>query len=104
MRRERVPRADETARSKRRIDAVAGFVAGPQLVAKRFDDVIGRDADVRGAFLDHLQHRMQHAIDRAQRPVLALVEAAQAVEMTEQLVGAVDEMNDHGRYYTDSVV
>jgi hypothetical protein len=31
----------------------------------------------------------------AERPILALVEAAKAVEVPEQLVSAVDEMNDH---------
>ena len=45
--------------------------------------------------LDHLQHRLQHADDGAERPVLALGEAAQAVEVAEQLVGAVDEVDDH---------
>ena len=53
-------------REQRRLDAVAGLVAGPEVVAKRLDDVIGRDADVRRALLDHLQHRLQHA-DHARR-------------------------------------
>jgi hypothetical protein len=47
---------DEIAQG--RLDAVAGFVAGPKLVAKRFDDVIGRDADVRAALLDQFQDRV----------------------------------------------
>ena len=57
--------------------------------------MIGRDADVRRAVLEHLQHRLQHADDGAERAVDAFVETPQAVEMTEQLVGAVDEVNDH---------
>ena len=32
-----------------RLDARAGLVAGPELVAERLDDVVGRDADVRRA-------------------------------------------------------
>src|SRR5687768_7931717 len=80
------------------LDAVTGFVAGPELVAKRFDHVIGGDADVGPALLDQLEHRVQDAVDRAEWTVLALVEAAQAVEVAEQLVSAIDEVNDHGRY------
>jgi hypothetical protein len=57
--------------------------------------VVGGDADVRRALLDHLEHRLQHADHRAERPVAALGEAAQAVEVAEQLVGAVDQMDDH---------
>ena len=83
-------------REQRRLDAGAGLVAGPEAVAKRLDDVIGRDADVRRSLLDHLQHRLQHADHGAEGPVLPLREAAQAVEVAEQLVGAVDEVNDHG--------
>ena len=77
------------------LDAVAGLVAGPEPVAERFDDVVGRDADVRRSRLDHLQHGIQHADHGAEGPILALGEAAQAVEVAEQLVRAVDEMNDH---------
>ena len=43
-----LPRADEIA-PQRRLDAVAGLVAMPEVVAERLDDVIGRDADVRRA-------------------------------------------------------
>jgi hypothetical protein len=42
---------------------------------------------------------VQYADHGAVRPVLALIEAAQAVEMAEQLVGAVQEMNDHDKGY-----
>ena len=82
-------------RKQRGLDAGRGLVAGPQVVAERLDDVIGRDADMRRALLDHLQHRLQHAAHGAERAVLALVEAAVAVEVAEQLVGAVDEVDDH---------
>src|SRR5207249_3073291 len=78
------------------VDALSGLVAGPELIAEGFDDVIGRHADVRGSPLDRLQHRPEHPGHGAERRVLALVEAAETVEVTEELVGAVDEMNDHG--------
>jgi hypothetical protein len=57
--------------------------------------VVGRDADVRRAVLDHLEQHVQHARDGAERRGLALLEAAAAVVMAEELVGAVDEVNDH---------
>src|SRR5437667_8780594 len=83
------------------VDALSGLVAGPELIAEGFDDVIGRHADVRGSPLDRLQHRSEHPGDGAERRVLALVEAAETVEVTEELVGAVDEMNDHGGMVID---
>jgi len=77
-------------RPKRGLDALAGLVARPEAIAERLDDVIGGDADVRGAALDHLQHRVQHAGHGAVGFVFALVEPPQAIEVTEQLVRAVD--------------
>jgi hypothetical protein len=47
------------------------------------------------AVLDHLENGLKNADDRAISAVLAFVEPAQAVEMTEELVGTVDEVNDH---------
>ena len=80
-------------RPQRRLDSFARLVSGPKLVAERLDHVIGRDADVRRALLDHVEHGVQHADDGAERPVLALAEAPQAVEEAEQLVGPVDEVD-----------
>ena len=85
-------------RAKSPLDAGARLVARPEVVAKRLDHVIGRDADVHGAAFDHFQHSIEYAYDRAIGTVLPLVEAAQAVEMPEQLVGSVYNVNDHGRY------
>src|SRR3954471_21923227 len=82
-------------REQRALDTGSRLVTGPELVAKRLDHVIGADTDVGVASLDHLQHALQHADDGTVRPILALVESAQPVEMPKQLVGAVDEMNDH---------
>jgi hypothetical protein len=57
--------------------------------------VIGRYTNVSRSVLDHLQDRMQDADHGSQRAILALVEAAEAIEVAEQLVRAVYEMNDH---------
>ena len=45
--------------------------------------------------VDHLEHGLQNADDGAIRAVFAFVEPAQAVEVTEEFVSAVDKMNDH---------
>src|SRR3954469_3434979 len=56
--------------------------------------MIGRDADMSGAGLDHLQNGAKHAKDAAERGVLALGESASTVEVSKELVRAVDEMDD----------
>jgi hypothetical protein len=56
--------------------------------------VIGRDTDVRITRLDDLKHALQNADNRAVWPVDTFVETPQSVEVTEQLVSAVDEVND----------
>ena len=83
-------------REQGRLDALTSLVAGPEPVAEGLDDVVGRHAQVRGSLFDHLQDAVEHADDRAKRRIFALVEAAQPVEVTEQLVRAIDEVNDHG--------
>jgi hypothetical protein len=80
---------------ERRLDAGAGLIAGPEIVAKRFDDVIRGYTDVKCPTLDHLQHGMQDADHGTERRILALGKAAKAVEMAEQLVCAVDQMDQH---------
>ena len=45
--------------------------------------------------VDHVEHGLQHADDSAVRAVFAFGESAQAVEVTEEFVSAVDEVNDH---------
>ena len=37
--------------------------AAPKIVTEGFNHVIRRDADVRSAFLDHLQYRVKHTDD-----------------------------------------
>ena len=44
--------------------------------------------------VDYLEHGLEHADDRAIRVVLAFVEPAQPVEVTEELVRTVDNV-DH---------
>ena len=82
-------------REESRLDPHARLVAVPEIVAKGLDHVIGRDTDVSGSLLDHLQHGVQHANGRAEFRILALVEAAQTVEVAEQLVGSVYDVHDH---------
>ena len=50
-------------RPQRGLDAFARFVAGPQIVAERLDDVIGGNADVRDAAFEHLHDRPEHSGD-----------------------------------------
>jgi hypothetical protein len=80
---------------QRALDARAGLVARPKPITKRLDHVVGGNADVSVAVLDHLQHRLQHANDGTIRAVFAFCEPAQPVEVTEELVSAVDEVNNH---------
>ena len=75
------------------LDAFAGLVAWPQLVAKRFDDVIGRHGNVRGAALDHAQHRREHAADRGDLAAVLIPRGGQRVVVPEQLVCAVDQID-----------
>ena len=57
--------------------------------------VTSNDKQTFAAAFDGFEDRVQHADHGAVRLVLPLAEAAQAVEVTEQLVGPVDEMDDH---------
>jgi hypothetical protein len=93
-RRERVLEGLELG-EQRPLHPLARLVVGPEIVPERLDDVVGGDAEVRGAFLDRLEDGVQHAPDRAEGLVLALVEAALAVEVAEQLVRTVHDVNDH---------
>ena len=79
---------------QRRLDALASLVAGPEVVAERLDHVVGRDADVGRACSIICSTVCSTPTTAPKRRVLALVEAALAVEVAEQLVGAVDEMDD----------
>src|SRR5207237_5746864 len=51
------------------VDALSRFVIGPEIVAKRLDDVVAGYAEMRGPLLDHLQYGMQHAAHGAARRI-----------------------------------
>src|SRR4029079_4418709 len=78
-----------------RFDPVARLVATPKLISERLDDMVGRDADVRGAGLQHLEYRAEHPEDSPHWRILPLIEPAGAIEVAKKLVRAVDEMDDH---------
>ena len=46
------------------------------------------------AVLDHFRNRVQDPCDRAERRI-GLLESSNAIEVTKQFVGAVDEVNGH---------
>ena len=73
----------------------ARLVAGPQVVAKGFDDVIGGHADVRRALADHREQRMQHAAHRRDLAAVGVARRRHRVVVAKQFVGAVDEMDVH---------
>jgi len=75
------------------LDARARFVAGPEIVAERLDDVVGRDAEVCGAALEHAEDRAQHADDGADFVAVRVGLPRHGIEVPEQLVRAVEEMN-----------
>ncbi len=79
-------------REKRGLDAVASLVVRPKPIAKRLDHVIGGDAEIGVAVFvfNYFENALEHADDRAVWAVLALSEAAQAVEVTEEFVSSVD--------------
>jgi hypothetical protein len=56
--------------------------------------VVRRDPDVSRAVLDHLQDGMQHTDHGVEGFVLGLVETLATVELAEQLVGAVDDVEN----------
>jgi hypothetical protein len=57
--------------------------------------MIGGYTDVSRPRLDHLQDGIHHTDHGAEGRIVPLPEASDAVEVPEQLVGAVEEMNDH---------
>ena len=77
--------------------AAARLVAGPQVVAERLDHVVGGDADVGRALLEHPQHRAEHATDRRDLHAVGVEVRRHAEVVAEELVGAVDEVHLHRR-------
>jgi hypothetical protein len=56
--------------------------------------VVGRDADVRGVALEHLRHRVENACNGPEGRIQP-APAPDSVELAEQLVRAVDQVDDH---------
>src|SRR5207302_4391037 len=79
---------------QRVIDSRAGLVSRPQIVPKRFDDVIGGHADMRCSAFEHLHDRPKHARHCPERRIV-LAKTPDAVEVPEQFVRAIDEVDDH---------
>src|SRR4029078_5841939 len=77
------------------LNARTSLIVRPKIIAKRLDYVISRNAKMRLAALKHLKHALQHTDHRAIRRVHPFIEPSQSVEMTEEFVGAVDEVNHH---------
>jgi hypothetical protein len=78
------------------IHALTGLVARPERVAKRFDDVIGRHAQVRRARLEHRDDGRDHAVDRPQLGTDVPAEGRRGEEIAKQLERPVDQVDDHG--------
>ena len=84
-------------REQLRVDAVAGLVAGVEIVAERLDHVIERDRDVRDAGLaEQREHRAQQAAHGADLEAVGGRARRAAVVRAKQLERSVDEVNFHG--------
>ncbi len=81
---------------ERRFDSGAGLVAGPEIVSKRFDDVIGGDTHMGGALLEELQDGADDAAGGAHVNPIGVEVFRHREVVTEQLIGPVDEMHLHG--------
>src|SRR6266850_588059 len=82
-----------TTRSPRTHCARSLSLAQTHTFSTRSSSAARRAAEASRSGLDHLEHGVQHPDDGAEGLVLALIEAALAVELAEQLVGAVEEVN-----------
>ena len=74
--------------------AFAGFVAGIEIVAEGFDDVIGGDAEVGCAGFDHRENRRKDTADGADFPAVCVFRGRDGEEVAEEFVGAVDEVRN----------
>ena len=77
-------------RQQFRLYAFAGLVTGIQVVPEGFDDVIGGNANMRCARLDHHQHGVQHAAHRTDLQSIHVRGGGHSEVVPEQFVGAVD--------------
>ena len=75
--------------------AGAGLVARPEVVAERLDHVVGGDAHVGRALLEHPEHRPEDPADRGHLDAVVVEVRRHGEVVTEELVGAVDEVDLH---------
>ena len=57
--------------------------------------MVGGDGNVRGAAVNHAQHRPEHASHRGHLAAVPIPGGRQGVVVAEELIGAVDEMDGH---------
>ena len=55
--------------------------------------MVGRDADMGDAAVDHAENRREHAPDAGDFPAIGIACGRKGVVMPEQLVRAVDQIN-----------
>src|SRR4029453_16721689 len=83
-------------RAKERIDPLPRLGAGPERIAKGLDDVVGGDPQMRSAVLEDAEDRSDDTAHRSELGRRAPVESRRRrEEIAEQLVGPVDQMDDH---------
>jgi hypothetical protein len=83
-------------RQQRLVDPRPGLVAGPEVVAERFDDVVGGHRQVGGAVSEQVEHRAEDALERSDLQAVGVLLGRHRVEVPEELVGAVDQVDQHG--------
>ena len=82
-------------REQRGLDACACLVVRPKPIAKRLDHVVGGDAEISVAVLQHLENGLQHADHGPIGTVHAFGEPAQPVKVAKQFVGPINKIDDH---------
>src|SRR5512145_1919214 len=80
-----------------RFDTLTRLVSGPEIIPKRFDHMVGGDADVCAVALQHPEYGAEDAHDRGHLVAVAVGLPRHRVEMPEQLVGAVKEKDLHNQ-------
>ena len=78
-----------------RIDPVTGLVPLPELVAKRLNRVVGGDTQMSDTLLEHRQDRTEHTPDSTDLATVGGNRRGDSVEMSKELVGAVEEEDVH---------
>src|SRR5699024_3367309 len=77
-------------------DFGAVLVTVVELVAKRWNDVVGGDGDVGGTVFEQGHHRTGHTTGRGDFGSVIVDVGGEGEVVTEQLVGSVDQVDLHG--------